>query len=282
MPWLFILPITLLHLAVVIGPSIVGLYYALTDWSGVGEATFIGLDNFASLLGDPNFSLAMGNNLLWMAFFLIIPPIMALAAASLLAQVRRGAMAYRTVLFVPYVLPSVVAASIWQMLLNARLGVGAQLAKLGVEFLDHPWLGDPRTALWAIAFADNWHWWGFLMTLFLTAMQAISPELYDAAKIDGANRLQEFLHVTLPGIRPTVTFMLTMTAVWSFLNFDYVWLMTQGGPAHGSELLSTFIYKQGFRRFEFGYATAAGLAVSVIAAIIIGLFALLRRRGWDV
>lgn len=166
--------------------------------------------------------------------------------------------------------------------MNPRLGLGPQLAELGVRGLDRAFLGNPDTVLLSVAFIDNWHFWGFLMVLFLAAMQNISPDLYDSAKIDGANRWQEFRHVTIPGIRPTLVFMFMMVAVWSFLVFDYVWLLTQGGPAGSSEVLGTLLYKQAFNRFEAGYASAIGLTMSFFAVLIIGLFALLRRRGWEI
>lgn len=185
-------------------------------------------------------------------------------------------------LFLPYVLPSVVIANIWQNLLNPRRGVGAQLAAVGIPGLDIAFLGRTDTALLSIAFVDNWHYWGFLTILFLTAMQNIPSDLYDAAKIDGANRWQQFRVVTLPGIRPTVLFMLMMTAIWSFLVFEYVWIMTQGGPAGSSEVLGTLVYKQAFQRFEAGYGAAIGLTMSMFAGVIILIFILLRRRGWEI
>jgi len=267
---------------VVIGPSLGAFYYSLTDWSGIGSAEFIGLDNFRTLLGDDSFLKAFRNNLVWLAFFLTVPFTMALVVASLLARVRRGAMFYRATIFLPYVLPSVITASIWSNLLNPRLGVGAQLAKVGVPGLDHAFLGDRNTVLLSVAFIDNWHFWGFLMVLFLSAMQNIPPDLYDSAKIDGANRFQEFWHVTIPGIRPTLAFMYMMIAIWSFLVFDYVWLLTQGGPAGASEVLGTLLFKQAFNRFEAGYASAIGLSMSFFAILIIGVFGLLRRRGWEI
>ena len=152
-----------------------------------------------------------------------------------------------------------------------------QLAVFGTAFL-----GKTETALMSIAFVDNWHFWGFLMVLFLTAMQGISQDLYDAAKIDGANRLNEFIHVTIPGILPTLAFMMMLVAIWSFLVFDYVWILTQGGPANSSEVLGSYLYKQVFSRFEAGYASAIGLSMSMFAGVIIGIFALLRRRGWEI
>ena len=103
------------------------------------------------------------------------------------------------------------------------------------------------------------------MVLFLAAMQNIPPDLYDAAKIDGANRWHEFRHVTVPGIRPTLVFMFMMVGIWSFLAFEYVWILTQGGPAGSSEMLAVFVYKQAFNRFEAGYAAAIGLTLSFFA-----------------
>jgi len=283
LPWLLILPILLLHLVVVIGPSLAAFYYSLTDWSGIGAAEFIGLENFRKLIfEDSSYIKAFGNNLVWSAFFLTVPFVLALVVASLLAGLRRGGMFYRTALFVPYILPSVITASIWGNLLNPRLGIGAQLAKRGIPFLNRAFLGNRDTVLLSVAFIDNWHFWGFLMVLFLAAMQNIPPDLYDSAKIDGANRWQEFWHVTIPGIRPTLLFMFMMIAIWSFLVFDYIFLITQGGPAGSSEVLGTYLYKQAFNRFEAGYAAAVGLSISFFAVLIIGLFTILRRRGWEI
>lgn len=282
-PWLFILPIFLLHLVVVAGPSVSAFYYSMTEWSGLGEAEFVGLENFRELiLEDTNYRRALVNNLVWLSFFVTIPFILALITAALLAQIRRGSMFYRTSLFIPFILPSVIVASIWRNLLSPSVGLGGQLVKAGIPGLDIAFLGNTKTALLAIAFVDNWHFWGFLMVLFLAAMQNIPADLYDAAKIDGANRWQEFRHVTIPGIRPTLAFMLMMVAIWSFLVFEYVWILTQGGPAGASEVLGTLIYKQAFNRFEAGYAAAIGLTMSLFAVIIIGFFALLRRRGWEI
>jgi raffinose/stachyose/melibiose transport system permease protein len=282
-PWLFVLPVLLLHGIVIVGPSGAGLYYSLTKWSGIGAAEFIGLENFRRLIfDDMDFRRAFLNNLIWLAIFLTIPIAMALIAASLLAPIRRGGMLFRAILFIPYIVPSVVTASIWRNLLHPTLGIGGQLAEAGVPGLDIAYLGNSRTALFAVAFADNWHWWGFLMVLFLAAMQNIPADLYEAARMDGANRWDEFRHITIPGIRPTLVFMLLMTAIWSFLVFDYIWILTQGGPAGSSEVLGTLLFKNAFNRFDAGYASAMGLTMSFFAGIIISIFIVLRRRGWEV
>ncbi len=282
-PWLFVLPILLINASVVLGPAIAAVYYSLTEWSGVGAATFIGLENYRQLLfHDASFRHAFRNNVIWLGMFLTVPIAMALVAAALLAPIRRGAILYRMALFLPYVLPSVVTAFIWRSLMNPDRGLGAQLKEWGIGGLDRAFLGDPQTVLPAIGFVDNWHWWGFLMVLFLAAMQNIPPDLYEAARLDGANRWQEFRDVTLPGIRPTLVFMILMTSIWSFLTFDYIWILTQGGPAGASEVLSVLVVKNAFYRFEAGYAAAIGLTMSVLVGFIIGIFVFLRKRGWEI
>ena len=282
-PWVFLLPILTLHAIVVLIPALQGVYYSFTKWSGVGPAEFIGLENFRKLFfEDPAFGNALKNNIIWMLFFISVPFALALITASLLAPIRRGGMVYRTILFMPYIIPSVVVASIWRYLLSPRFGMGALLGSLGLSGLNIAFLGRPDTALLSIAFVDNWHFWGFLMVLFLTAMQAIPTDLYDAAKVDGANRWNEFWNVTLPGIRPTVFFMLMMVMIWSFLVFDYVWLLTQGGPGGSSDVLGVVIFKNAFRSFNAGYAAAQGMTISMFAGAVVLLFVFLRRRGWDI
>jgi raffinose/stachyose/melibiose transport system permease protein len=166
--------------------------------------------------------------------------------------------------------------------MNPDRGLGAQLTDWGIGGFDRAFLGDPNTVLPAIAFVDNWHWWGFLMILFLTAMQNIPMDLYEAARLDGANRWQEFKDVTIPGIRPTLVFMMLMSAIWSFLTFDYIWILTQGGPAGASEVLASLVQKNAFQRFEAGYASAIGLTMSAFVGIVISIFVILRKRGWEI
>jgi len=281
-PWLFVLPILLINMGVVLAPGLSSIYYSMTEWSGIGEARFIGLDNFERLIDDPSFRTAFKNNVVWLAMFLTVPIALALTAASLLAPVKRGALFYRLTLFLPYVLPSVITASIWRILMHPDRGFGAQLADWGIGGLDRAFLGDPDTVLPAIAFVDNWHWWGFLMVLFLASMQNIPADLYEAARLDGASRWQEFRDVTIPGIRPTLVFMILMTAIWSFLTFDYIWILTQGGPAGASEVLATLVVKNAIYKFDAGYGSAIGLTMSVFVGIIISIFVVLRKRGWEI
>ena len=285
-PWIFIAPLLIIHLYVVAIPAVQGIYMSLTDWKGVGmNVNFVGLENYRELFfEDETFGKALSNNILWMAFFLTVPFILSLFCATMLSQVRRGGMIYRSILFVPYVLASVVTATIWKNLLNPQRGVGAAVDNFfGLEgVFGIAYLGRTETALMSIAFIDNWQFWGFLMILFLAAMQSIPPVLYDAAKIDGANRWDEFRHVTLPGIRPILVFMFMMVAIFSFLAFDYIFLLTQGGPGGASEVIATQLYKNAFFRFQAGYGAAQGVVISIFAGFIILIFVTVKRRGWDI
>jgi raffinose/stachyose/melibiose transport system permease protein len=281
--WVFIIPILLIHVFVVALPAISTLYLGLTNWSGVGVPQFTGLDNIKRLLfDDDNFILALKNNIRWLLFFITVPFIMSLTIAYGLSQIKRGVIFYRVSLFLPYILPSVIVGALWGFLFNPNSGVTSFLDKIGIPGFDKALLGTPGKALWAIAFIDNWHFWGFLTIIFLVALQNVPQELYESAELDGANEFQRFRHVALPGIRPTLVFMLMMVAIWSFLVFDYVWVLTKGGPAGSTEVLGTLVYRTAFGDFEAGYATLQGLAMAFFASASLISFGILRKRGWEI
>ena len=282
--WAFMMPIAFFNILVIFGPALATVRYSLTEWSGLGEAEFVGLENYRTMLADSEFHQALLHNVIWTAIFLTVPVAMGLLGAFLLSQITHFQILFRVAFFVPYMIASVVNAAIWQSLFDPSRGIGAALSSVGIPWFEGVSLfGNQRFALPAVAFVDNWHWWGFVVVLFLTAMQSVDPELYEAAKIDGANRWQQFLNVTLPGIRPTLVFVLLMTMIWSFLVFDYIYIITQGGPAGASEVVSTLLYKEAFARFNAGYAAALGLSMSFVSGLIIfGYLYLRRRRGWEV
>jgi raffinose/stachyose/melibiose transport system permease protein len=273
--WLFLAPLLALNALVVLGPAIATVYYAFTDWSGLGPATFVGLDNFVRAVGDPKVHDALLHNAIWFVLFGSVPMAMGLLGAYLLSHIRRFQLLFRALYFIPYVVASVVNAAVWKMLLSPTSGIGHALG------FDHAWLGDPNTSLLSVNAVVDWHWWGFLTVIFLAAMQGVDPQLYDAAKVDGANRWQQFRSVTLPGIRPTVVFLTLMTVIWSLKAFDYIFIMTGGGPSGSSEVISTLMYKQAFNEYAAGYAAALGLSMTVVTAIVLAGYQYLRRKGWE-
>jgi raffinose/stachyose/melibiose transport system permease protein len=281
--WLFMLPLLVVNVLVILGPSVATVYYSFTEWSGIGPAEFVGLQNYRDIFADRDFWFALWHNLIWTAIFLTVPIAMGLLGAFLLSQITRFQMVFRVLYFIPYVMASVVNAALWQNILDPGRGIGSVLATFGIPFLEGvSFFGSERLALPAVAFVDNWHWWGFIVLLFLTALQSVDKELYEAARMDGAGRWQQFINVTIPGIRATLVFVVLITIIGSLLVFDYIYIITQGGPAGASEVVGTLMYKEAFARFEAGYAAALGLGMSFMGGLIVLIFVYLRRRGWEI
>ena len=273
--WLFLAPLIIVNLGVVLVPALSAIYYSFTDWTGIGAANFIGLSNYMHLLGDSEFLNGLWHNILWTIFFLIVPMAMGLFGAYALTRIRRFQLLLRVLYFIPYIVASVVNASIWRSILDPQSGVGALLHI-------NP-LGNPSLALWSVEFVNNWAWWGFLVVVFLAAMSGINPSLYEAAEMDGAGATQQFFAITLPGIRPTFAFLGLMTIIWSFLSFDYVYILTQGGPAGSTDVLSTVLYRNAFSNLQGGYASAIGVVMALISAIVVVGYLVLRRvRKWEI
>ncbi|MEV8388932.1 MULTISPECIES: sugar ABC transporter permease [unclassified Streptomyces] len=279
----FIAPLLVVNILVIAVPGALSIWYSFTDWTGLGSANFVGLDNYTRLFGDAEFRTALWHNVLWTAFFLTVPMAMGLFGAFLLSRVKRFQMLFRVAYFIPYVVATVVSGSIWESLLSPDEGIGHGLADLGLPFLkDVNFLGDPHLALGTVAFVNTWQWWGFLVVIFLASMQAVNPSQYEAARLDGANLWQEFWHITLPGIRPTLMFLSLMTVIWSFLVFDYIYILTQGGPAGSTDVLGTLLYRTAFANQEAGYAASMGVIMALISVLAVSGFLYLRRRGWDI
>lgn len=273
--WVFMLPLIVVNTVVVLVPSLFAVYYSFTDWSGIGPSTFVGLDNYRNLLGDEEFLNGLWHNVVWTIFFLIVPMAMGLFGAYALTRIQRFRLLFRVLYFIPYIVASVVNASIWESILDAQSG-------LGNLFGINP-LGDPKLALWSVMLVNNWAWWGFLVVVFLAAMQGVNPSLYEAAQLDGAGPVRQFFAVTLPGIRPTFAFLGLMTIIWSFLAFDYVYVMTQGGPAGSTDLLSTLLYRQAFTNLNAGYASAVGVVMALISTVVVIAYLVIRRvKEWEI
>jgi raffinose/stachyose/melibiose transport system permease protein len=271
--WCFMLPLIVINVLVVLGPSVFALYYSFTEWSGIGAARWVGLANYAELAGDSEFHAALWHNILWTAFFLVVPVAMGLFGAFALTRIRRFRLLFRVVYFVPYIVASVVTAAIWQNLLSPDVGLGTVA---GLNFF-----GSTTLALPTVAFVNNWAWWGFLVVVFLAAMQGVDPHLYEAAALDGAGPFRQFWSVTLPSIRPTFMFLGLMTIIWSFLSFDYVYVLTQGGPAGTTDVLSTLLYREAFASLRAGYASAIGVVMALISGVVVGVYLVMRsRKAW--
>ncbi|MEG0048007.1 MAG: sugar ABC transporter permease [Clostridia bacterium] len=257
-PLLFILPAFVYHACLVVLPALSTIYMSFFDWNGLGAGTFVGFANFVEIFTkDTVFPVAILNNLKWLLVFMVLPTTIGLLVAILVSRQKKGQLLYRAIYFLPYVLASIVAGKIWSSLLSPYFGIGKMCKVLGLTELGRvQWLGNPDLALFTVAFVDNWHYWGFVMVLFIAALHQVDNHLYEAARVEGASKWSEFWHVTIPGIMPTLVFIIMTTMMWSFTTFDYIWAMTKGGPGQSTEILSTWIYKNAFMNYRGGYANA--------------------------
>jgi raffinose/stachyose/melibiose transport system permease protein len=259
--YFFVAPALLLSIVIVLGPGLLTIAVAFTDWDGISQPLLVGWRNFAELFDDQVFWAAVVNNVQWAIIFLTIPMAIALVVASLLLTRKRGAAVYQVIFLLPYVLSPIANAVIWQNIIFDPVSGLLGFISRNYVAIDNP-LTDTRTALYAVAAVDIWHFWGYLTVVFFAAMRQTPEDQLEAAFLEGANGWQVFWNVTLPNILPTIALMFVLVTIFSFLTFDYIYLMTQGGPARSTEMLSTYAYAFAFTSFQVGKAAAVALVMS--------------------
>lgn len=278
---LFLVPTLLINAVIILVPALLTVALAFFRWDGIGTPAFIGLDNFGILVGDGTFWTALTNNLIWTAIFMVVPMAMGLFAATMLLIVpRRGSTFFQVVYFLPVIIATAITARIWQgMIYSPVTGVLGLLDRVGIHVANP--LAQPSTALVGVAVVDLWHWWGFLCVIFFAALRQVPQEQIEAARLEGANYFQMMWYVLLPGIMSTIRLMMVMTVIWSFLVFDWVYILTQGGPALSSEVLSTLAYRRAFYDLNVGQAAAVALVISLIGLVATYFYIRLQAREYD-
>jgi raffinose/stachyose/melibiose transport system permease protein len=276
--YLFVAPALLLSVLVVLTPALLTFAAAFTEWNGVTEPEWAGLDNFVALAEDRVFWRAVINNVTWALIFLSVPMAIALGIASILRQRKKSGAVFQIIFLLPYVLSPVANALIWQNILFDRVAGLLGYVSRTVTPLKNP-LTDTDTALYAVAAVDIWHFWGYLAVVFFAAMRQTPEDQLEAAYLEGATGWQVFRLVVFPNILPTVALMLVMVTIFSFLTFDYVFLMTGGGPARATELLSTFAYDFAFTSFQVGKAAAVAIVMSLFGLLASIAYVQLSRRS---
>ncbi len=269
-PYLWLLPALLLYGAFKIYPMISGIWLALLKWDGIDDPVFIGLRNFQRMFSDDQLGIALLHNVQYAIGTVIGKIVISLFLAVLLTQELRGRDTYRTALFMPVVMSFVVVSLMWAWMYDFQFGlINSFLRGVGLGGWVQDWLGNPRLALWSEIVVDIWKWYGFHMVIFLAGLQTIPVELYEVARVDGASRLNQFLHITLPLLQP-VMLINVMTALTGALNvFDIPYLMTQGGPDNATNVLGLHIYIQAFQFNQIGYGAALSYALLVLTAIVV-------------
>jgi multiple sugar transport system permease protein len=260
----FVAPAIVVLATVVAFPMVSTVWLSFMKTVGRDKMVFVGLANYVRLVSDPDFWWSFRNSLFFTAGSVAGHILLGLGVALLLNHRIPFRPLFRIISLVPWMFAAVVVAMTWRWLLDAQLGViNYMLSGLGLQgpFL---WFENTLLALPAIILTNIWRGFPFASLTLLAALQAIPPEQYEAAAVDGATPVLQFRYVTLPNLRFTLVIVATLDTIWNFKHFDLIQVMTNGGPAGATEVLTTFAYKVSFENFEFGYAAAIGVAMSLI------------------
>jgi multiple sugar transport system permease protein len=278
--WLFVSPALLGFLVLFVGPLIAVAFYSLSEWNLLTQqATFVGLDNYVdALTRNPDFWQVVRNSLVFAAGLVPLNMALALVLALALSKKSFGAVFFRTVFFAPVVTSAVAWAIVWRFLLQGEGGtVNQLLAIVGIQGPN--WLRDPNWAMVAVIVTRVIKMVGLNMILYIAALQTISNEYAEAARLDGANAWQIFTQITWPLLAPTTLVIMVLTTIGSFKVFDHIYLMTNGGPENGTLVLAFYIYEQAFKFFSTGYASALAMIMFVLILLLTIIQLLLRGRG---
>ncbi|WP_159451280.1 carbohydrate ABC transporter permease [Demequina sp. NBRC 110054] len=271
--WLFAAPGLAILLAFVFYPAGYAFWISLTDSSGLNEPTFIGFDNYVEAFTDPDSLNAIWNTVIYAVAYTPIVIAVALFLAIFLNRkdlLFRGGQ--RTVIFMPFIISMAVAALSWSFIINPNTGLMPYwFSKIGINLPDL--LNDTTWAMPTVIFVAVWKNFGYFMVIFIAGLQGIPSDQYEAASLDGANAWQQFTNVTLPGLRPTMTYVIIVAVNTAFQTFDQIYIMTNGGPLRSTETIVYRVYVEGFSNFNQGYASALSFVLMAIT-LTIGLIQL--------
>lgn len=273
MPYFFIGPALLALVALVVYPLLYGVYISFFKTNLANKWDFVGLKNYISVFSDGVFIKQLGVTLKFTAIVVLAHFIIGIFLAMLLNQSRPGITFFRTILVLPWLMPEVVIALIFKWIMNPLYGLlnyGMQL--LGLSEGGVSWLGDTKYAFISVVLVCIWKGYPLVMVNALAALQSVSTDIYEAAKVDGANNIQTFFRIILPSIKPVLATTLILDTVWWFKHYTIVYLMTKGGPGSDTSIVSIEIYKQAFDYFNFGKAASMSVVVFFVCLIISKLY----------
>lgn len=279
--YLLVVPAAFFYVTFVLLPIGRTAQYSLYHWDGIGPATWAGFDNYVEVFTNPKLVGSILNSFELILYFSIIPVVLALFAANIIRGIAASRLAgvSRTVLFLPQVIPLVAAGIMWTWLLATDGLVNQLLRAIGLGAITRAWLGDFATALPAVGVIGAWVQFGFCLLLLLAGMTKIDPNLYEAARIDGAGPVREFVSITLPSLRQELAVAITITVIAALASFDIIYISTQGGPGNATLVPGLQIYYLAFFEREIGTASALGIALmALVLLVVLPLQRLLRGR----
>lgn len=270
---MFILPALTIYTLLVVVSVLWAGWYSFFDWRGVGEMNFIGLENYKQLLfHDKDFWPVLGNTLIFAAIQVILQVFGGLLVAVFLTTLHRGRAGLQTLYYMPVVISSVAICQVFHKLLSVTPAgvINSILGLINPDWFYLEWISNENISLYVAAFVEGYKNFGLYMVIFYAALIAVPKELCEAATIDGATSLRQFISVKLPYIKPVMIANCILVLNGSLRSFDISYLLTKGGPGNSSELLSTYMYKQAFSSMQYGYGSSVAIAV-VVVCLIIGL-----------
>jgi raffinose/stachyose/melibiose transport system permease protein len=283
---LFSLPGMLIFLTFFLIPIAQSSLFSLYDWNGFGPLTdFVGLGNYERLLDHNIFRMAVEHSLILVTLALTVQLPLSLGLALIVGRGNlRGRKLFRTILFVPYVFSEVITAILWTYVLHPDKDglLNTVLRTFLPGFTAVGWLGNPDTVIFIMFVVITWKYFGFHMILYMAGLQGIPRELEEAARVDGASERQVLRHITLPMLGSTIRLTVYLSILGSFQQFVLIWVIRQGGPANGSQVIATYLYKFGIQGFHLGYGSAVAMllcAVMLVFSLVYQRFVM--RRDYD-
>ena len=265
--WWWALPAILLVIGVHYAATLTGVFFAFTNWTGLGDWEFIGLDNFVRIFNDPLLLGAVWNTLFLAFGSVILTNVIGLLFALAINRTLKTRYILRTLLFMPVVLSPLAVAYVWKFIFQFNGPLNGLFGALGLEEFQKVWLADPTWSIWAILMTVVWQQTGFVMVIYLAGLASVPVEIEEAAALDGAGIWQRFVHVTVPAIRPSIAIATTLGIIQGLRIFDQIFALTGGGPAGATETLATQVYKQAFSLGQFGFGSSLALVLTVIILV---------------
>ena len=265
--WWWALPAVVLMLALIYATTATGAFYAFTDWAGIGDFNFVGLDNFKKIFQTSELTGALVNTLILAFGFLVFTNILGLLFALALNRSLKSRFVLRTLLFMPVVIAPIAVSYIWKFIFAFNGPLNQTLGAIGLDSWQHDWLGDPDLALWCVLAVMVWQSVGFCMVIYLAGLATVPVDIEEAAVLDGAGIVKRFRHITVPMIQPSIAIATTLTLIQGLRVFDQVLALTAGGPAGSTQTLGTEVYQQAFVFNNFGFGASLALVLSVLILI---------------
>lgn len=275
----FVVPAVAVLLSFVVIPAVAGATLSFTDYRGYGAFDWTGLDNYVRLFSDSQALSSIGNTVVLAVTVVIGQNVLGLALALALEAPLRGRRVLQALFLMPVIISPVIVSYLWQYIFAPEGALNIVLRALGLGGLAQSWLGQPSTALAAIAVVVIWQYTGNAMIIYLAGLLNVPPELSEAASLDGANAWNRITRIKLPLMGPAITINVVLTTITGLRLFDQILAMTNGGPGYATDTIATVIYKRGFSGGEFGYALAMAIVLTIgIALLTVVQTVLLHRR----